>query len=106
MMYKIKCIVCGNDYETCQCGNENDTPWKILCESSNHYRIHLAMTEYAANLIDEDEALDILDKCDITGWENFTDTYRQLIGELLTYRKKKEISSKRKNLMMTKDKVK
>ena len=64
------------------------------------------MTEYAAKLINEDEALDILDKCDITGWENFTETYRRLIGELLTYRKKKEISNKRKNLMMTKDKVK
>lgn len=94
-MYKIKCIVCGNEYETCNCGSENNTPWKVLCDSSNHYRIHLMLTEYAAKLIDEDEAIAILDKCDISGWNDFTETYRNLIGELLTYKKKKEIENKK-----------
>lgn len=86
MSKKLTCILCQKEYETCNCGSDNHT-WKVLCDTSNHYQIHLVLSDYNHKNIDAKQALYMLNKLDISGYENWNNDAKKMIEEILEYSK-------------------
>lgn len=81
MNRKLTCILCGKEYETCNCGTQNHS-WKVLCDTSNHYQIHLILSDYNGGNIDAKQALNMLDRVDISGHETWNDGAQKLLAEI------------------------
>lgn len=79
---KLTCILCGKEYETCNCGSQNHS-WKKLCDTSNHYQIHLILSDYNGGNINAKQALNMLDRVDISGHETWNDGAQRLLSEIL-----------------------
>lgn len=95
MSKKLNCILCQKEYETCNCGSDNHT-WKVLCDTSNHYQIHLVLSDYNHKNIDAKQAFYMLSKLDITGYENWNNDAKKMIEEILEYNKKDTLNDNKK----------
>lgn len=82
---KHKCIICGIEYDACDTCNslKRLTPWKTITDTQNHYKIHLIITDFAYKLISKKEAKQELKKCNIKGWENYSNGASRLIEEII-----------------------
>lgn len=92
------CCVCGNSYYYCinDCIDSINKPtWlgSFCCENCRN--IYNACAFYNINQMSKDEAKNILEKCDISNIESFTDATKKLINEIL---KNDEVVSKQSNI--------
>lgn len=64
MSNKPKCIVCGKEYSVClSCKNTMGcTPWKVVADSVEHYKIFQILTKYANGYFTKTQAKDELAK--------------------------------------------
>ncbi|MEF9983691.1 MAG: hypothetical protein RR806_03135 [Oscillospiraceae bacterium] len=63
-----KCIICDTDYHCCNdCGNmKSFTPWRTICDTTEHYQIFMVLYELDNNFISKEEASDQLESIGIT----------------------------------------
>jgi hypothetical protein len=78
------CCVCGIGYNSCDhCnGVKSYTPWRILTDSIDHYKIYIIVCDYRDKKITKDKAKEMLSHVDITGWETFKEGTKNLIAEI------------------------
>lgn len=55
---RSKCIVCGKEYDVClSCKNvKSYRPWRTVCDSIDHYKIHLVLSDHTNGFITSEEA--------------------------------------------------
>ena len=99
MNIKCKCVLCGKEYETCNCGSDmKNHAWKIYCDTSEHYQIHLIINDYAFGNIGKNSAKRLLSKFDLSNYEKFNKHAVEKIDEILKEEpiKAGKITAKRK----------
>lgn len=83
-MKKLKCIICGKEYETCNCASDKvNKAWKIICDTSNHYQIHCILNDYSFGNINKTQAKNLLNKCNIKDYQNYIPSVVNLIDKIL-----------------------
>lgn len=70
MSKKINCIVCGKEYETCNCSKDLKT-YKVITDNVNCYQIYLIVNDFVNEVITKEEAKKMLSKCDIKDYKKF-----------------------------------
>lgn len=53
-----QCIICGTSYHACDSCRQikTYTPWRMLCDTFEHYQVYLVIREWQEGLIKKDEA--------------------------------------------------
>ena len=56
------CCICGTEYEVCHfCPDvANFIPWRRVCDTSDHYKIYLILSEYDGGILNKSDALEKL----------------------------------------------
>ena len=78
------CVICGNKYSYCpSCGKDRNKPfWMSSFCSENCKNIYEVVARYGMNKIHGDEAIEILNTCDLSSKEYFTTSTQRLIDEI------------------------
>lgn len=89
------CDICGMGYHLCKTCQDIETfkPWRTVVDSLEHYKIYLAIHNYTISK-DKEKARLELEKCNLTGLENFNSEIKKVIKEIMTVKKP---NCKRKN---------
>lgn len=80
------CKICGTGYHVCKsCGNmKSFTPWRMVADNINHYSIYLILYQYfVLKKISKSEAKEQLLSLDLSEKDNFLDTIKKQINEIL-----------------------
>lgn len=84
MSKKCTCVLCGKEYETCNCSSDKkNNAWKIICDSSEHYQIHMILNDYCFKNIDKKHAKELLSRFDLSDYKNFEKSVVKLIDDIL-----------------------
>lgn len=84
MNKKCKCILCGKEYETCNCNSDlSNKAWKVICDTSEHYQIYLILNDYKYGNIDKKSAKKLLNKFDLSNYKKFNKSAVKLISSIL-----------------------
>lgn len=85
------CVICGNKYSYCpSCGADHNKPsWMASFCSENCKNIYDVVARYGMKKINVDEAIEILNTCDLSSKPRFTTSTQRLIDEL--YESPKEV---------------
>lgn len=89
MATERKCIVDHTTYKYCpHCGNYNSKEtWRLIYCSENCMAIHDVYDKVKAHKISTYEAKQLLDDCDMTNYENFTDEMKRVLGDVVEQKK-------------------
>ncbi len=79
------CCVCGTKYHGCDTCDDTKTymPWRTIVDSIEHYKIYIIIRDYVNRTIDKAEAKNQLNKCEMTGLDNFIPEIKVIIKEIL-----------------------
>lgn len=93
MDYSKTCKVCGNVYKYCVYCREfdNQPKWRMLFDTDNCRKIFHAVSDYLTGEINEDQAKEILVKCDIANKNKFNDNVKKVLSELFSEDKKETV---------------
>lgn len=87
------CSICGRGYHICNSCLEQRAfkPWRTVVDSIEHYKIYLAIHSYTVSK-DKKGAKVELEKCDLSGLDNFKPEIKSVIEEIMAepQRKKKK----------------
>lgn len=85
-----KCIVDHTTYKYCpHCGNYNSKEtWRLIFCSENCMAIHDVYDKVKAQKISTYEAKQLLNACDMSNYENFTDEMKRVLGSVVEEQKK------------------
>lgn len=85
------CSICGSGYHICNSCLEQKTfkPWRTVADSIEHYKIYLAIHSYTVSK-DKEGAKVELEKCDLSGLDNFKQEIKSVIKEIMTEPRKKK----------------
>lgn len=78
-----KCVICATDYHYCPSCDKSKPVWMMSFCSENCKTIYEVCSRYNMKKIDEADARNILDKCDLTDLEHFTKNTQKIIKEIL-----------------------
>ena len=97
-------VVCGKGYHACDSCSEVKTfmPWRILTDTSEHFKIYTVLTEYRDKIITKTKAKEILANCDLTNMDTYKESAKKLLNEILgetqkVSKKNKEFAIKAEN---------
>ena len=78
------CVVCGKGYHACDSCNEikSFTPWRSLTDSIEHFKIFSVLKDYNNNLIDKNEAKEMLSNIDLSDKDSFKESSKRLIDDI------------------------
>ena len=78
------CVVCGKGYHACDSCNEikSFTPWRSLTDSIEHFKIFSVLKDYNNNLIDKNEAKEMLSNVDLSDKDSFKESSKRLIDDI------------------------
>ena len=84
------CIICGKQYSYCpSCGNDVEKPtWYFLFNDHNCHDIYEVCTQYRDNEITVEQAYERIMELDISDIDDFAETTRNQIKEILSNGKK------------------
>ena len=91
-----KCVVCGKEYSYCpSCGQDSDKPgWMTtFCGENCRSVYHACAGHYAGQLKDE-EVKKMLEKCDLSNKENFTESVQKVIDNICVNNKEENVEIK------------
>lgn len=94
------CSICGIGYHLCNtCSDQKIIkPWRTVTDSIEHFKIYTVIHGYTISK-DKETAKNELQKCDLTGLENFNPEIKTVIKEILEEpEKQKYVSKKTKTL--------
>ena len=83
------CIICGKNYHFCpSCGSSDSSKpsWYFIFDGQNCHDIYEVCVAYRDKQIDVKEAYERLSKLDLTGLEEFVESTRLQIEEILNYK--------------------
>lgn len=81
-----KCAVCGTEYSYCpKCGKDNNKPtyFFTFC-SENCHDIYSLASKYENGQITDIQAKELLDKCNLTLFEKFRQSYKDSIAKIIS----------------------
>lgn len=83
---ELYCKCCGKKIKLCpHCPTEAGyTPWRTLADSQEHFKLFMLACDYANKAITKDEALAMLHRLDVTGYEHFNTSTGEILRELLS----------------------
>lgn len=78
------CSICGKGYHLCQtCSDQKMIkPWRTITDSIEHFKIYTAIHGYTISK-DKETAKNELQKCDLTGLEEFNLEIKSVIKEIM-----------------------
>lgn len=79
------CDICGADYHICNTCLQQKSfkSWRVVTDTVEHYKIYMAVHGYTLSQ-DKETAKRELEKCDLSGLENFNPPIRAVIQEILS----------------------
>lgn len=91
------CAICGKGYHLCQTCSEQKIikPWRTVTDSIEHFKIYTVIHGYTISK-DKEVSKKELQKCDLTGLENFNKEIKTVIKEILDEPAKIKVSSKKR----------
>jgi len=96
-----ECIICGVKYHHCDdCAKmKSFTPWRAICDTSEHYQILLIIKDYQAKGITKDEAKEQLGIVGITiaDISEFKDSTKSVLSDILSEDTADEVVSTKKS---------
>lgn len=97
MATTVKCSICNKEYEVCNsCKNQKTfKPWRTVTDTIEHYKIYLAIHSYTISK-NKELAKEELQKCDLTGLENFNSEIKSVISEIMETPVKVKASSRKR----------
>lgn len=79
------CVVCGNGYHACDTCSEVKTfkPWRILTDTSEHYRIYMTIINFRDGLISKEKAKRYLSDIDLSNRKSFKPDIQAFLNQIL-----------------------
>lgn len=89
-MAKVKCSICGKEYEACNSCLEQKTfkPWRTVTDTVEHYKIYFVIHEYSISK-DKEKAKEDLKNCNMHDMNNFVSDIKKVIQEIMGESKRK-----------------
>lgn len=83
------CIICNKEYHYCpSCHQDKNKPsWYAIFDGENCKSIYDVCTEYRDGVIDKKVAYERITKLDITDIEDFTESTKAQIKDILAYKR-------------------
>lgn len=80
-----KCVICGKDYHLCMSCRDKiaSTPWKVLTDTSEHYKVYQVVNGYRGGIYDKDVAKNALSNIDISDRNTYLDCVNKVLDEIL-----------------------
>lgn len=80
-----KCVICGKDYHLCMSCRDKiaSTPWKVLTDTSEHYKVYQVVNGYRGGIYDKDVAKNALSNIDISDRNTYLDCVNKILDEIL-----------------------
>lgn len=77
------CSICGKPYKVCRTCSEQKTfkPWRTVTDTIEHYKIYMAVHGYTVSK-NKEKAKNDLEKCDLSGLDNFNPEIKKVIKEI------------------------
>lgn len=102
------CIICKKQYYFCpNCHTDADKPtWYFIFDGENCHDIYEICTQYRDNVIDAKTAYEKMSKCDISDMDNYADSTKEQIKEIMSYKESKVTTKVPENKVETKSEVK
>ncbi len=83
MPKKIKCIICGHEYDYCNCKAEI-AMWGHICDTLEHYQTYVIIREYTNQIIKKEDAKNKLKQLGIDKeYKTFLPNVVQILDEIL-----------------------
>lgn len=97
MSKKCKCVLCGKEYESCNCPSDSkNNSYRIIADSVEHYQIHLIITDYVFGNISKRDAKKMLEKFNLSDYKSFNKTAVIKLDEILS--EEPDITPKNENI--------
>ena len=80
----VKCVVCGKGYHLCMSCKDKIAmkPWKVLTDTSEHYKVHQVISGYRGGIYTKDEARVALENIDISDKNTYLDSVKKVLDEI------------------------
>lgn len=80
-----KCVVCGKAYHLCMSCRDKiaSTPWKVLTDTSEHYKVYQVVNGYRCGIYEKDVAKNALSNIDISDRNTYLDCVNKVLDEIL-----------------------
>lgn len=80
-----KCSICGRDYYMClSCKDKMSAhPWKVFCDTPNHYQVFQVIRGYNTNVYTKDEARIKLKNINLEDIEYFKPNIKEIVKDIL-----------------------
>lgn len=79
------CAICGKEYEMCySCKDaKKSAPWKLHCDTAEHYKVYQIVNGYTSGIYTKDEALDRLKNVDLSDMSAFRAHIKSIVVDIL-----------------------
>lgn len=78
------CTVCGKGYHLCvSCGSHKLTPWRVVTDTSEHYKIHQILSAVSCGVYSEEEAKERLMNVDLSDIDTYKDSVKNNIYNII-----------------------
>ena len=98
---RAACLICGEEYDVCRLcpSTAKYTPWRTLCDSVEHYKIYLLLSEYDGGVISKEDACEYLTKLKISEdeIETFIPSVKKTVKEILSCKKETKRETPKNN---------
>jgi hypothetical protein len=80
-----KCSICGRDYHMClSCKDTMSAhPWKMFCDTSDHYQVFQVIRGYNTDVYTKDEARIKLKNINLEDIEDFKPNIKEIVKSIL-----------------------
>lgn len=94
--HNATCSICGKKYTVCHSCLEQKTftPWRVVTDTMEHYKIYCVIHAYTISG-NKEQAKKDLERCDLTGLENFNPEIRDVIKKIMAEPKVAKAVSKK-----------
>lgn len=95
------CPICGTQYYACDSceAHKNITPWKVITDTAEHYKILKILSAFNGNKLSDKEAKEMLQNVDLSDKYTFVDEVKVSIDSIMN---RKEITRNRKGKVSAK----
>lgn len=102
----VKCVICGKSYHLCMsCKDKlSMTPWKVLTDTSEHYKVYQIVNGYRGGIYTKQEAKVALSNVDISDKNTYLASVRKILDEILKPEFKYEKKLQKSQLKVTQEK--
>lgn len=78
------CTVCGKGYHLCvSCGSHKLTPWRVVTDTSEHYKIHQILSAVSCGIYSKEEAKSKLMNVDLSDIDIYIDSVKNNINDII-----------------------